>query len=91
MLLVLAASRYQVTTIIKARAMCLEVISANYVPSTPGHKVADNGYNCDTTDIEAVAPLTEAEMVSGILALAMDVALPALSNTCARLGLPGPG
>jgi biotin carboxylase len=90
-LLVLGASHDQVPAIIKARAMGLEVITADNVPSNPGHSVADKGFDCDTTDIEAVADLAEAEKVSGVLAPGTDVALPALAAACSRLGLPGPG
>ncbi|MDR3154324.1 MAG: hypothetical protein LBW85_08670 [Deltaproteobacteria bacterium] len=89
-LLVLGASRYQLPVIRKARSMGLKVIAADNDPSSPGRPAADMAFDCDTTDVQAVAALAEREQVSGVIAPATDAALPALAEAAARLGLFGP-
>lgn len=90
-LLVLGASRYQMPVILKARSMGLIVLVADNMPSNPGHAEADISFDCDTTDAEGIAALATGEGVSGIIAPATDIALPALALACSRLELPGPG
>jgi biotin carboxylase len=89
-LLVLAASRYQLDTIRKARALSHRVVTLDNVPSNPGHREADRSCNIDTTDKNAVLEAAIRENIDGVISPCTDVAVPTAAFIAGEMGLPGP-
>lgn len=65
------------------------VITCDYLPENPGHKLADEYHNVSTTDKEAVLKLAEQLEIDGIVAYASDPAAPTAAYVAEKLGLPG--
>jgi biotin carboxylase len=65
------------------------VITCDYLPENPGHKLADEYHNVSTTDKEAVLKLAEQLKIDGIVAYASDPAAPTAAYVAEKLGLPG--
>ncbi len=87
--LVLAASIYQVPTIVAAKQMGYRVITTDNNPSNPGHALADASFLVDTTDLDGVLELAISERVSGVIAPSTDVAVDGCV-VAEHLQLPGP-
>lgn len=88
-LLVLAASTYQLDAIRTARRLGFRIVTLDNVPSNPGHALADRSYNVDTTDLDGVLRVAQAERIAGVLAACTDVAVPTAAYVAQNLGLPG--
>lgn len=88
-LLVLAASRYQLDTIQTAKRLGYRVITTDNVPDNPGHKYADRCYGVDTTDLEGVLSIARKEAIDGIIAPCTDVAVPTAAYIAEKMSLPG--
>ena len=86
--LMLGGSIYQTYAIKAARDMGHYVITCDYLPSNPGHKLAHEYYNVSTTDKEAVLKLARELKVDGVVAYASDPAAPTAAYVCEQLGLP---
>lgn len=84
----LGGSLYQTYAIKEAKRLGYYVISADYLPSNPGHKFADEYHNVSTTDKDAVLQLAEQLKVDGIVAYASDPAAPTAAYVAEKLGLP---
>lgn len=65
------------------------VITVDYLPENPGHKLAHTYYNVSTTDKDAVLEVAKAENIDGIVAYASDPAAPTAAYVAEKLGLPG--
>jgi len=65
------------------------VITCDYLPNNPGHKLAHEYHNVSTTDKEAVLALAEALNIDGIVAYASDPSAPTAAYVSEKLGLPG--
>ena len=87
-LLMLGGSLYQTFAIKEAKRLGYYVITADYLPSNPGHKYADEYHNVSTTDKEAVLKLAKELEVDGVVAYASDPAAPSAAYVCEKLGLP---
>lgn len=87
-LLMLGGSLYQTFAIKEATRLGYYVITADYLPSNPGHKYADEYHNVSTTDKEAVLKLAKELNVDGVVAYASDPAAPTAAYVCEQLGLP---
>lgn len=87
-LLMLGGSLYQTFAIKEAKRLGYYVITADYLPSNPGHKYADEYHNISTTDKEAVLKLAKKLEVDGVVAYASDPAAPTAAYVCEKLGLP---
>lgn len=87
--LILAASRYQIPFIQRAKQMGYRVITVDNVPENPGHALGDRFVHVSTTDQEAVLEVAREDKVAGILAPCTDVAVPTAAFVSERLGLPG--
>ena len=87
-LLMLGGSLYQTFAIKEAKRLGYYVITADYLPSNPGHKYADEYHNVSTTDKEAVLKLAKELNVDGVVAYASDPAAPTAAYVCEQLGLP---
>ena len=86
--LMLGGSIYQTYAIKAARDMGHYVITCDYLPSNPGHKLAHEYHNVSTTDKEAVLRLARELKVDGVVAYASDPAAPTAAYVCEQLGLP---
>ena len=84
----LGGSLYQTYAIKEAKRLGYYVISADYLPSNPGHKFADEYHNVSITDKDAVLKLAAELKVDGIVAYASDPAAPTAAYVCEKLGLP---
>lgn len=87
-LLMLGGSLYQTYAIKEAKRLGYYVITADYLPSNPGHRFADEYHNVSTTDKDAVLKLAAELKVDGVVAYASDPAAPTAAYVCERLGLP---
>jgi len=84
----LGGSLYQTYAIKEAKRLGYYVITADYLPTNPGHKFADEYHNVSTTDKEAVLQLATELRVDGVIAYASDPAAPTAAYVCEKLGLP---
>ena len=88
-ILFLGAAPTQIPPLKYAREQGHYVITCDYLPDNPGHKLADECYNVSTTDKEAVLDLAQRLKVDGIVAYASDPAAPTAAYVAEQLGLPG--
>lgn len=88
-LLILGGTDYQATAIRCAKRQGHYVITCDYLPDNPGHRLADEYHNVSTTDQAAVLALAERLRIDGILAYASDPAAPTAAYVAQRLELPG--
>ncbi len=88
-ILLLGGSMQQIPSILKAKDLGCYVITCDYLPDNPGHKLADEYYNVSTTDLEGVLALSEKLNIDGIVAYASDPAAPTAAYVAEKMGLPG--
>lgn len=88
-LLVLGAMEMHVPLIKRAKEMGVYVITVDYIPENPGHKLADEAYFDSTTDFEAVLELASKLKIDGIMTYNSDPAAPTAAYVAEQLGLPG--
>jgi biotin carboxylase len=65
------------------------IITCDYLPENPGHKLAHEYHNVSTTDKEAVLALAETLDIDGVVAYASDPSAPTAAYVSEKLGLPG--
>ena len=65
------------------------VITCDYLPDNPGHKLAHEYHNVSTTDKEDVLRLANSLGIDGIVAYASDPAAPTAAYVAEQLELPG--
>ena len=87
--LMLGGAMQQIPIIRQAKEMGLYVITCDYLPENPGHKLADEYHNVSTTDLEGVLELAKGLNIDGIIAYASDPAAPTAAYVAEKLGLPG--
>lgn len=87
--LVLGGSPFQLAPIRYARSRGYEVITCDYLPDNPGHRLAHAFHEVSTTDREAVLALARRLDIDGIVAQASDPAAPTAAYVAEALGLPG--
>lgn len=88
-ILFLGAAPSQIPPIEYAKSQGHYVITCDYLPENPGHKLADESHNVSTTDIEAVLALAEKLKIDGIVAYASDPAAPTAAYVAEKIGLIG--
>ena len=88
-ILILGASTYQLEAIRCAKALGIRTIVTDNRPGNPGHALADQSYQVDTTDRYAVDEIAKRENVQGVLAACTDVAVPTAAWIAERRDLPG--
>jgi biotin carboxylase len=88
-LLVLAASTYQIPAIKTAKRLGYRVLTADNIPSNPGHLLADASFCIDTTDLDGMLNLAIREGISGVIASGTDVAVTTAASISEKLNLPG--
>jgi biotin carboxylase len=74
----------------RAKERGLYVITCDYLPSNPGHRLADEYHDVSTTDREAVLSLARRLRIDAVASFASDPAMPAVAHVAQALGLPGP-
>lgn len=89
-ILILGGSRFQVPLIRRAKERGLYVITCDYLPDNPGHRLADEYYNVSTTDREGVLALARRIGIDAVASFSSDPAMPAVAYVASALGLPGP-
>lgn len=89
-LMVLGGSPFQVPLIEKAKELGLYVITCDYLPSNPGHVIADEFHNVSTTDKEAVLQVAQKCQINAITTFCSDPAVPTVAYIADAMGLPGP-
>ena len=65
------------------------VITCDYLPENPGHKLAHEWHNVSTTDKEAVLAISQKLNIDGIVAYASDPAAPTQAYVAEKMGLVG--
>ncbi len=88
-MLFLGGSDIQIPAIRKAQEMGAYVMTCDYLPDNPGHKIADAYYDVSTTDKEKVLELSKSLKIDGISAYAADPAALTAAYVSEKLGLPG--
>jgi len=88
-LLVLAASIYQLPTIITAKRLGYRVITTDNVPHNPGHAIADKCYYVDTTKKKEVLKIAMRENISGVISPCTDISVPTAAFISEKLGIKG--
>lgn len=73
----------------RAKEMGNYVITVDYIPENPGHKLADEAYFDSTTDLDAVLKLSKKLNIDGIMTYNSDPAAPTAAYVAEKLGLPG--
>lgn len=88
-LLLLGGTYFQIPVIEYAKSQGIYVITCDYLPNNPGHKLSNEYHNVSTTDKEKVLSLASELKIDGILAFASDPAAPTAAYVSEKLGLPG--
>jgi biotin carboxylase len=88
-LLFLGGADIQVPAIEKAKGLGFHVVTCDYLPGNPGHRVSDEYHNVSTTDIPAVVSLAERLGVDAVTAYASDPAALTAAHVVDHLGIPG--
>ena len=88
-ILFLGAAPTQMPPLHYAREQGHHVITCDYLPDNPGHKLAHECYNVSTTDKDAVLELAQRLQIDAIVAYASDPAAPTAAYVAEQMGLPG--
>lgn len=88
-ILFLGATAQQIPPIKYALEQGHYVITCDYLPDNPGHKLAHEWHNVSTTDKDAVLALSEKLNIDGIVAYASDPAAPTQAYVAEKMGLVG--
>jgi biotin carboxylase len=87
-ILFLGGAAMQMPPIRYARQQGHYVITCDYLPENPGHKLAHEYHNVSTTDMDAVLEVARKACIDGIVAYASDPAAPTAAYVGNALGLP---
>lgn len=87
-IMMLGGNYFQMTATKAAKELGHFVISVDYLPDNPAHKIADEYYNISTVDKEAVLDLARKLKIDGIVSYASDVSAPTAAYVAEALGLP---
>lgn len=87
--LFLGGAYAQIPIILEAKNRGWYIITCDYLPDNPGHKLANEYHNISTTDIEKVLKLAKQLKPDFVVAYASDPAAPIASYISEKLGVPG--
>lgn len=87
--LFLGGAYAQIPIIKEAKNRGWYIITCDYLPDNPGHKLADEYYNVSTTDFQGVLELAKKVIPDYVIAYASDPAAPTAAYVSEQLGLPG--
>ena len=88
-ILFLGGAYSQIPIIKEAKSRGWYIVTCDYLPDNPGHKLADQYYNISTTDFEEVLNLAKDIRPDYVVAYASDPAAPVAAFVSEKLGLPG--
>ncbi len=86
-ILILGGAIAQIPAIIYAKEKGYHVITCDYLPENPGHKLSDEYYNVSTTDMESICALAQELKIDGIVAYASDPAAPTAAYVSEKMKL----
>ena len=84
----LGGNHFQITGIQAAKEQGYYVITVDYLPNNPGHKLADEYHNISTLDKHGVLKLAQSLKIDGIVSFASDVSAPTAAFVAEQMGLP---
>lgn len=87
-LLFLGGAPSQVPIIEEAKQRGHYIITCDYLPDNPGHKLADEYHNISTIDKELVLKLAKNLKIDHIIAYASDIAVQTAAFVSQEMGLP---
>lgn len=87
-IMMLGGNYFQMTATKAAKELGHYVISVDYLPDNPAHKLADEYHNVSTVDKEAVLKLAQELQIDGIVSYASDVSAPTAAYVAEKMGLP---
>jgi biotin carboxylase len=88
-ILFLGAAYTQIPIIQEAKNRGWYIITCDYLPNNPGHKLANETYNVSTTDFEGVLQLAKKVNPDLVVAYASDPAAATAAWVSEQLNLPG--
>ncbi|MDB5136338.1 MAG: putative carbamoyl-phosphate-synthetase [Mucilaginibacter sp.] len=88
-ILFLGGSPYQTPPIKYAKQQGHYIITCDYLPDNPGHKLADEYHNVSTIDQDAVLELATRLKIDAVVAFGSDPAAPTAAYVAEKLNLPG--
>ena len=88
-ILFLGAAPTQIPPITYALDQGHYVITCDYLPDNPGHRLAHESHNISTTDERNVLELSRKLNIDAVVAYASDPAAPTAAYVAEQLGLPG--
>lgn len=89
-ILILGGSDFQIPLIKSAKQADLFVITCDYLPDNPGHKLSDKYINVSTTDKSAILQIAIDNKIDAVTTFSSDPAIPTVAFVTEKLGLPGP-
>ena len=87
--LFLGAAPGQISPIRYSKAQGYYVITADNVPSNPGHQMADECHNVSTTDVDQILRLAANLKIDAVVAYASDPAALTAAIVADQMGLVG--
>ena len=88
-IIILGGAHHQMPVIKKSKELGHYVITCDYLPRNPGHKLSDKYYNASTRDKEKILEIAKENNADGIIAYASDPAAPTAAFVSEKLNLPG--
>lgn len=88
-ILFLGGAYSQIPILLEAKERGYYIITCDYLPENPGHKLADEYYNVSTTDRFGILKLAKKIRADLVIAYASDPAAPVAAFVSEKLGLPG--
>ena len=90
-LLLLGGSHYLRPVIREAHALGIHVVTCDYLPDNPAHKLSDEYRNVSIIDREAVLDTARELGIDGVMSFACDPGVVTAAYVAEKLGLPFPG
>lgn len=88
-ILFLGGAFSQLPAIKYAKDMGFYVVTADYLPKNPGHKISDEYYNISTIDKNKILKLAQKINIDAVSAYASDPAAPTAAYISEKMGLVG--
>ena len=90
-LMLLGGSRFLFPVVREAHALGIHVITCDYLPDNPAHKISDEYQNISIVDREAVLRVAREREIDGIMSFACDPGVTTAAYVAEQMGLPNVG
>lgn len=90
-LMILGGSRYAIPVVETAHKLGLYVITCDYLPDNPAHKVSDEYVNVSIIDKDATLAAAQRLQIDGIISFACDPGVVTAAYVAEKMGLPFQG